>query len=86
MLSPILLGAYLAFSSSVQRVADTFLTNRSINLIYQEHIIFINLFCTPRAAERIVSDYPNMTVLTTELHPVTPNHFGQRYFGTDHVD
>jgi hypothetical protein len=27
-----------------------------------------------------------MTVLTTELHSVTPNHFGQRYFGTDHVD
>ena len=27
-----------------------------------------------------------MTVLTTELHPVTPNHFGQRYFGTDYVD
>ena len=27
-----------------------------------------------------------MKVLTTELHPVTPNHFGQRYFGTDYVD
>jgi len=52
----------------------------------EEHIIFINLFCTPNAAERIVSEYPNLTVLTTELHPVTPNHFGQRYFGTDHVD
>lgn len=52
----------------------------------EDHIIFINLFCTPTAAERIVSEYPNLTVLTTELHPVTPNHFGQRYFGTDHVD
>jgi len=52
----------------------------------EDHIIFINLFCTPGAAERIVSEYPNLTVLTTELHPVTPNHFGQRYFGTDHVD
>jgi len=52
----------------------------------EEHIIFINLFCTPDAAQRIVSEYPEMTVLTTELHPVTPNHFGQRYFGTDHLD
>jgi len=52
----------------------------------EEHIIFINLFCTPSAAQRIVTEYPNLTVLTTELHPVTPNHFGQRYFGTDHVD
>merc|ERR1719419_448359 len=52
----------------------------------EDHIILINLFCTPTAAERIVQEYPDMTVLTTELHPVTPNHFGQRYFGTDHVD
>jgi len=52
----------------------------------EEHIILINLFCTPVAAKRIVAEYPDMTVLTTELHPVTPNHFGQRYFGTDHVD
>ena len=52
----------------------------------EDHIILINLFCTPAAAGRIVEDYPNMKVLTTELHAVTPNHFGQRYFGTDHVD
>jgi uracil phosphoribosyltransferase len=52
----------------------------------EDHIIFINLFCTPTAARRIVSEYPNLTILTTELNPVTPNHFGQRYFGTDHVD
>jgi len=52
----------------------------------EEHIILINLFCTPAAAKRIVDENPNMTVLTTELHSVTPNHFGQRYFGTDHVD
>jgi len=52
----------------------------------EDHIILINLFCTPAAARRIVDENPNMTVLTTELHSVTPNHFGQRYFGTDHVD
>lgn len=24
-----------------------------------------------------------MKILTSELHPVAPNHFGQKYFGTD---
>ena len=52
----------------------------------EEHIILINLFCTPMARDRIVHQYPDMKVLTTELHPVTPNHFGQKYFGTDYVD
>ena len=52
----------------------------------EEHIILINLFCTPEASDRIVQQYPDMKVLTTELHPVTPNHFGQKYFGTDYVD
>ena len=52
----------------------------------EEHIILINLFCTPEARDRIVEQYPDMKVLTTELHPVTPNHFGQKYFGTDYVD
>ena len=49
-------------------------------------MILINLFCTPEAADRIVREFPNLTVLTTEVHSVTPNHFGQKYFGTDHAE
>ncbi len=52
----------------------------------EEHVILINLFSTPDAARRIVKEFPNLTVLTTEVHPVTPNHFGQKYFGTDHTE
>merc|ERR1712029_221742 len=52
----------------------------------QEHIILINLFCTPSAAQLIVQSFPNLNVLTTELHEVTPNHFGERYFGTEHSE
>ena len=52
----------------------------------EDHVILINLFCTPMARDRIVQQFPDMKVLTTELHPVTPNHFGQKYFGTDYVD
>ncbi|XP_055688638.1 uracil phosphoribosyltransferase homolog [Lutzomyia longipalpis] len=46
-------------------------------------IILSNLFCTPMAAKTIVSAFPQMKILTSELHPVAPNHFGQKYFGTD---
>jgi len=52
----------------------------------EKHIILINLFCTPDAAKRIVTSFPNLNVLTTELHEVTPNHFGERYFGTEHSE
>ena len=27
--------------------------------------------------------FPWMTILTSEVHQVAPNHFGQKYFGTD---
>ncbi|KAI4879419.1 hypothetical protein NFI96_019506 [Prochilodus magdalenae] len=34
-------------------------------------------------ARSIVQEFPEITILTTEVHPVAPTHFGQRYFGTD---
>ena len=40
----------------------------------------------PLYHNQYLDNYLQMSVLTTELHPVTPNHFGQRYFGTDYVD
>lgn len=46
-------------------------------------IILSNLFCTPTAASTVISAFPKMKILTSELHPVAPNHFGQKYFGTD---
>jgi uracil phosphoribosyltransferase len=54
--------------------------------VKEDHVILINLFSTPNAAKRIVKDFPNLCVLTTELHEVTPNHFGEKYFGTDRAD
>lgn len=35
------------------------------------------------AARCVISTFPEMTILTSEIHPVAPNHFGQKYFGTD---
>ncbi|XP_023940190.1 uracil phosphoribosyltransferase homolog isoform X1 [Bicyclus anynana] len=51
--------------------------------VKEEHIILSNLFCTPAAAQAVVDYVPRMKILTSELHPVAPNHFGQKYFGTD---
>lgn len=51
--------------------------------VAEDCIILSNLFCTPVAAQTIVSAFPKMKILTSELHPVAPNHFGQKYFGTD---
>uniref|UniRef100_A0A674E7T0 Uracil phosphoribosyltransferase (FUR1) homolog (S. cerevisiae) n=1 Tax=Salmo trutta TaxID=8032 RepID=A0A674E7T0_SALTR len=31
----------------------------------------------------IIQEFPEITILTTEVYPVAPTHFGQRYFGTD---
>uniref|UniRef100_A0A1A9W1Q3 Uracil phosphoribosyltransferase homolog n=1 Tax=Glossina brevipalpis TaxID=37001 RepID=A0A1A9W1Q3_9MUSC len=49
----------------------------------ESSIILSNLFCTPIAAKTVVTAFPKLKILTSELHPVAPNHFGQKYFGTD---
>uniref|UniRef100_A0A182WLH2 Phosphoribosyltransferase domain-containing protein n=1 Tax=Anopheles minimus TaxID=112268 RepID=A0A182WLH2_9DIPT len=49
----------------------------------QNSIILSNLFCTPIAARMVVTAFPDLKILTSELHPIAPNHFGQKYFGTD---
>nr|CAG4634931.1 EOG090X09VM [Alona affinis] len=51
--------------------------------VLEENIILANLFCTPPATQTIVAAFPQMKILTSEIHPVAPNHFGQKYFGTD---
>ncbi|XP_063379527.1 uracil phosphoribosyltransferase homolog [Cydia fagiglandana] len=51
--------------------------------VKEDRIILSNLFCTPAAVQAVVDYVPRMKILTSELHPVAPNHFGQKYFGTD---
>nr|CAG4646426.1 EOG090X09VM [Macrothrix elegans] len=51
--------------------------------VLEENIVLANLFCTPPATQTIVTAFPQMKILTSEIHPVAPNHFGQKYFGTD---
>lgn len=51
--------------------------------VKEDCIILSNLFCTPLAVKTVMDSFPKMKILTSELHPVAPNHFGQKYFGTD---
>ncbi|XP_069124333.1 uracil phosphoribosyltransferase homolog [Argopecten irradians] len=51
--------------------------------VLEENIILMNLFTTPSAAKAVRNAFPEMNVFTSEVHPVAPNHFGQKYFGTE---
>ncbi|XP_067946180.1 uracil phosphoribosyltransferase homolog [Watersipora subatra] len=57
--------------------------------VLQEHgvdvknVLLVSLFCTPYSLELLRKDYPELRILTTEIHPIAPSHFGQRYFGTE---
>uniref|UniRef100_A0A3Q2YNM4 Uracil phosphoribosyltransferase homolog n=2 Tax=Hippocampus comes TaxID=109280 RepID=A0A3Q2YNM4_HIPCM len=51
--------------------------------VLPKHIILLSLFSTPHGAKSIIQEFPDITILATEVHPVAPTHFGQRYFGTD---
>ena len=31
----------------------------------------------------VIKSFPDMKILTSEVHAIAPNHFGQKYFGTD---
>lgn len=46
-------------------------------------IILLGLFSTPHGAKSIIQKFPEITILTVEVHPLTPTHFGQKYLGTD---
>lgn len=50
--------------------------------VLEKNIILLNLFITPQAARSVISKFPDLTILTSEVHPVAPNHFGQKYFGS----
>ncbi|XP_059832836.1 uracil phosphoribosyltransferase homolog isoform X2 [Hypanus sabinus] len=51
--------------------------------VQPNHIILLSLFSTPHGAKSIIEEFPEITILATEVHPVAPTHFGQKYFGTD---
>lgn len=51
--------------------------------VHEENLILLTLFSSPCAATMINQTFSKMFVLTSDINPVCPNHFGHRYFGTD---
>ncbi|XP_033125694.1 uracil phosphoribosyltransferase homolog [Anneissia japonica] len=47
------------------------------------NIILLTLFCTPHGVRAVINKARDITILTSEVHTTTPNHFGTKYFGTD---
>lgn len=67
-------------------------TGTTVNLaieVLKEHgveeanIILLCLFSTQNGLKSIRSKYPDVNILTSEIHPTVPTDFGQRYFGTE---
>ncbi|CAH1233503.1 UPRT [Branchiostoma lanceolatum] len=51
--------------------------------VKESNILLLSLFVTPHAVKSVTEEHPEMTILTSEIHPHVPLHFGQKYFGTD---
>lgn len=48
-------------------------------------IILLALFFTPHGTKSINQEIPEITILTAQVHPLAPTHFGQKYLGTDYI-
>ncbi|CAF0949769.1 unnamed protein product [Rotaria sordida] len=49
----------------------------------QSNIILITLFSTPDGLKNTCERYPDIKIVVSEISGIAPNHFGQKYFGTD---
>ncbi|CAH1799585.1 unnamed protein product [Owenia fusiformis] len=51
--------------------------------VNEQNIVVLNLFSTPHGLKSVIKSFPDLKILTSEIHPSAPNHFGMKYFGTD---
>lgn len=49
----------------------------------EKKIVVVTLFSTTQAVKNILMKFPEVKVLTSEVHRVCPTHFGHKYFGSD---
>ncbi|CAK9298300.1 unnamed protein product [Gordionus sp. m RMFG-2023] len=68
--------------SSGSKVIQAIQTLKENNVV-ENNIIVLNLFCTPTSLKMIAQEFPGLLLLTSEIHPVAPTHFGKKYYGTD---
>ncbi|ESO07615.1 hypothetical protein HELRODRAFT_75946 [Helobdella robusta] len=53
------------------------------NSVSEDKIIVLTLFSTPEGIQKVFKSFPNVKLITSEVHEHPPIHFGQKYFGTD---
>ena len=51
--------------------------------VHEANVVLVSLFCTPQGAHTILTRFPNVTLLTSEVHESCPSYFAQKYFGSD---
>ncbi|CAH8864071.1 unnamed protein product [Trichobilharzia szidati] len=74
----LLMYPILATGTTVLKALDVLRTyNVSV-----ENVILLSLFASPKSLVNILTRNPALRVVTSEIHPIVPSHFGQRYFGT----
>ena len=49
----------------------------------ENNIFLVTLFATPRGTKRCLDSFPDITMLTSEIHEQSPTNFGLKYFGSD---
>lgn len=51
--------------------------------VEEANVLVLSLFATATGLGNVLRRFPNLTILTSEVHQVVPDHFGRKYFGTD---
>ncbi|CAD6184443.1 unnamed protein product [Caenorhabditis auriculariae] len=51
--------------------------------VSEENMYLITLFITPAGVKRICSNYPELTIITSDVTTEFPHSFAMKYYGTD---
>jgi len=51
--------------------------------VAENNILLLCLFSTPNGLLAVRNQFPNLLILTSEIHSIVPFDFGKRYFGTE---
>uniref|UniRef100_A0A914C9P3 Uracil phosphoribosyltransferase n=2 Tax=Acrobeloides nanus TaxID=290746 RepID=A0A914C9P3_9BILA len=75
----LLLYPILSTGSTVIKAASILLENS----VEEENIFLVSVFSTPQSIAQIHSQFPNITIITSEITCDIPFYFTTKYFGTD---
>ena len=79
-LIPKLLKIYIQATGSTVNLAINVLKEHGVD---ESDILLICLFATPSGLKSVMTQYPKINILTSEISTIVLNDFGRRYFGTE---